>query len=87
MIYLPLSSCWLCPGLDESSGPHITDNPNRCACGCSNLVSLARVLGAGRDSSLTEKRLMTKIESGYVELVSGAGLGLVPSAHRAEQCG
>ena len=38
-------------------------------------------------SAETEKRLMAKIESGYVELVPGAGLGLVSSAHRAEQCG
>jgi hypothetical protein len=71
MISLSLSSCWLCPGVDEASGPHITDNPKRCACGCSNLVSLARVLQGGGHPSQVEKRLMAEIESGYAQLISG----------------
>jgi hypothetical protein len=70
MICLSLSSCWLCPGLDEASGPHITDNPNRCACGCSNLVSLARILQGGRHPSETETGMMAEIENGYAELIS-----------------
>jgi hypothetical protein len=75
MISLSLSSCWLCPGVDEVSGPHVTDNPNRCGCGCSNLVSLARILQGGRHPSHIEKRLMAEIESGYAELISGTGSG------------
>jgi len=72
MIALSLSSCWLCPGLDEASGPHVTDNPNRCACGCSNLVSLARILQGGGSASQIERRFMAQIESGYSELISAA---------------
>ena len=49
MICMSLSSCWLCPGVDEASGPHVTDNPNRGACGCSNPVSLARILQGEKD--------------------------------------
>jgi hypothetical protein len=73
MISLSLSLCWLCPGVDEVSGPHVTDNPNRCGCGCSNLVSLARILQGGRHPSEIEKRLMAEIESGYAGLISGTG--------------
>lgn len=70
MICMSLSSCWLCPGVDEASGPHVTDNPNRCACGCSNLVSLARILQGERYFSQIESPRIPEIESGYAELIS-----------------
>jgi hypothetical protein len=72
MISLSLSSCWLCPGMDEDSGPHVTDNPNRCACGCSNLVSLARILEGRRRSSAADRLLIVQIEDGYAPHISRA---------------
>lgn len=72
MICLSLSSCWLCPGVDEASGPHVTDNPNRCGCGCSNLVSLARVLQGERRPSQHGRRLISEFDNGYAELIAGA---------------
>ena len=83
MISLSLSSCWLCPGMDEDSGPHVTDNPKRCACGCSNLVSLARILEGRRRSSAADRRLMVEIEDGYAELISRAS-AVAAYAPRAE---
>ena len=69
MICMSLSSCWLSPGVDEPSGPHVIDNPNRGACGCSNLVSLARILQGEKDLSQIEQ---PEIESDYAELISRA---------------
>ena len=41
-LMLKLPDLYLCPG--DEYGSHVTDNANVCGCGCSNLVSLARIL-------------------------------------------
>lgn len=42
MTTILLSEAYLCPGVDGIA--HVTDSTTACACGCSNLVSLAKIL-------------------------------------------
>lgn len=56
---LRLSTLYLCPG--DENGEHVTDNPNVCGCGCSNLVSLQRLL----DIETTKTSMISILQEDY----------------------